>query len=138
MSSKLRAILAAIIAAVAGGTGIYVAVDDAETAHGDLSCVEAQMLVGADTFPGDAAEQRQIVQDACGAGTCRKPDGTLCRNGLLYGPGVGGLLPGGTPENPILATCTCGGGDTWYPPTVIFGVDPDDVAAGRQYRPRGR
>lgn len=133
--SKVRAILAAVITAVAGGAGIYVALDDAETTHGDLTCIEAQLLVGEEMFPGDDAEKRQIVEDACGSETCRKPNRTICRNGRLYGPGVGGTLPGGTPEEPIPATCTCGVGDSWHPSEVIFGVDPEDVAAGRRYRP---
>jgi hypothetical protein len=65
-----------------------------------------------------AAQTRALLSSV--APCWMRADGQLCRYGRLYGPGLGGVNPDGSP-----ATCTVQATDTLYP--------CDDIGRGPQY-----
>lgn len=135
MTARLKRIIAAAATAIALGVGALVAVQDAAVSEGGpLSCTEAQ-LVARGLPEATRAERMAIVRDACDRGrgvtsftSSKLGPGQYCRDGLLYGPGLGGVDASGN-----LVPCPITyeeGVDVWLPPVVRMGVKPEDVASG--------
>lgn len=143
--TRLKQILSALaVLAVGGGVVTFTLLDEEDRP----TCAEAQWVAESRGWPGTKAEAKAFVRAACeDPDTCRKADGQHCVRGLLYGPGIGGVLggelgPGGLPLPGAHVTCTCGQGDDWWPVTVAAGTDPAGVASGKRiddaFRERGR
>lgn len=134
MKSWVKRALAAL---TVGGVTVLVAVQrtydnpatvEVETTK-DLSC--AQALRAAEEFTRekyDKIEIKSLVRDRCPDRACQWPDGYICKDNLLYGPGLGGVDSDG---NHVL----CGtrpGVCSWIPHVVSVGEDP--AALGAEFK----
>lgn len=90
------------------------------------SCVEVQAAIVDPSFPGTKEEKLEFMRATCGSRVVKRPDGFFCRDGLLYGPGLGGVDAAGN-----FVTCTARAEDTWYPHEVSAGVVPEDIVEGK-------
>lgn len=96
--TKLRAILLAIAAALAAGTAFIVAITN-EAARQGVTLTCADYLEAANRLQASgllAAAMAEFTPPACRAtlaasvGCWKMASGNLCRNGLEFGPGLGG------------------------------------------------
>ena len=78
---------------------------------------ESPEVAELETIAAESPEYAPIIKAGCPEcdvqiDCWRRADGYLCRHGLLYGPGLGGIYADGTP-----ATCAPGQGDEPWPCT---------------------
>ena len=126
LRTKVKAWLAGALVLIAGGTAIVTALLQSAQQVG-LTCDDARKIA---TYletrdppsPYLIPFVDHVVPEACGVTytpkCTRRPDGTFCRKGLIYGPGIGGTYPDGT-----RATCDLTEGDP-IPCTAQDGWEP--------------